>query len=81
MTKKISASVDRIEGNYLICINDENSEEILLSKSDFPFLREMDVIEILFENDSPVSAKKKHGESEERLKNNTQRLRNLFKKK
>ena len=26
MTKKISASIDRIEGDYLICISDETSD-------------------------------------------------------
>ena len=78
MTKKTSASIDRIEGDYLVCISDENSEEILLKKSDFPLLREKDVIEIVFENGAPVSAKKNQAESKKRLENNSQRLRSLF---
>ena len=80
MTRKISASVDKIEGDHIICINDENSEEILLKKSDFPLLREKDVIEIVFENGIPVLAKKNQDESEKRLEKNSQRLRSLFKR-
>ena len=80
MTKRISASIDRIEGEYLVCISDENSEEILLKKSDYPILHEKDVIEIVFENGSPVSAEKNQSESEKRLETNSQRLRSLFKR-
>ena len=78
MTKKISASIDRIEGEYLICISDETSEKILLSKSDFPHFREKDVIEIVLDGDDVISAEKNQAESERRLKNNSKRLRSLF---
>ncbi len=78
MTKKISASIDRIEGDYLICISDEASEEILLSKSNFPHFREKDIIEIVLENGLVISAEKNQVESERRLKNNSKRLRSLF---
>ena len=80
MTKKTCASVDRLEGDYIICISDENSEEILLKKSDYPLLCEKDVIEIVFENGTPVSVEKNQNESEKRLETNSQRLRNLFKR-
>ena len=78
MTKKINASIDRIEGDYLICISDETSEEILLSKSDFPHFREKDIIEIVLDGDDVISAEKNQAETERRLKNNSKRLRSLF---
>ncbi len=81
METKRTAAVDRIEGEFIVCICDDNSEEIVLKKNDFPDLYESDVIEITFENNIPVSVTKSEEERKRRLAANKERLNRLFNRK
>lgn len=76
-----SAAIDRIEGEYIVCICDDNSEEIILKKCDYPDLCESDVIEITLEDNVPVSVTKSDEERQKRLSANKERLSRLFNRK
>lgn len=81
MEFKRTAAIDRIEGECIVCICDDNCEEILLKKDEFPYLTECDVIEITFRDGLVVSVTKSDEERSRRLSKNKERLNRLFKSK
>lgn len=81
MEIKRTAAIDRIEGECIVCICDDNCEEILLKKDEFPDLCERDVIEITFKNGIIMSVTNLGEERKRRLSKNKERLSGLFNRK
>ena len=81
MVQKIKTAVDRIEGNFLVCCDDETLNIRHLSLADHPTLQPNDVLLITEENGEILSLELLKDETDLRLHSAEERMRRLFKRK
>ena len=81
MIQKIKTAVDRIEGDYLVCCDDETLEIRHLLRADYPTLKPNDVLLLTEENGNVTSLELLEDETETRLRAAEERLHRLFKRK
>ena len=81
MIQKIKTAVDRIEGDYLVCCDDETLEIRHLLRADYPTLKPNDVLLLTEENGNVISLELLEDETETRLRAAEERLHRLFKRK
>ncbi len=81
MIQKIKTAVDRIEGDYLVCCDDETLEIRHLLRADYPTLKPNDVLLLTEENGKVISLELLEDETETRLRAAEERLHRLFKRK
>ena len=81
MVQKIKTAVDRIEGYYLVCCDDETLHIRHLLRADYPALKPNDVLLITEENGRVLSLDYLKDETDTRLRTAEERMHRLFKRK
>ena len=81
MAKKIKTAVDRIEGEYLVCCDDETMNIRHLLRAEHPTLLPNDVLLITEENGRLLSVEHLKEETDARLRKAEERMHRLFKRK
>ena len=78
MTLTVKTVVDRIEGELLVCSDDETSAERFLARKDYPDLKPNDVLLLTLEGDTVVHLELLKAETDERMQKASARLHALF---
>ena len=78
MSQTIKTVVDRIEGDLLVCSDDNTSAERTLSHTLYPHLKPNDVLLLTLDGDEILSVELLGEETEARTKRARERLNKLF---
>lgn len=81
MVLKIKTAVDRIEGDFLVCCDDETMHIRHLLRADYPHLQPNDVLLITEDDGVTLSLELLKEETEMRLREAEDRMHRLFKRK
>lgn len=81
MAETLKTAVDRIEGEFLVCCDDETMQIRHLLRTDYPHLQPNDVLLITEENGEILSLEHLKEETEMRLREAEERMHRLFKRK
>ena len=81
MVRKIKTAVDRIEGDFLVCCDDETLHIRHLSRAEHPRIAPNDVLLITEDDGKILSLELLKEETEQRLQKAQERMHRLFKHK
>ena len=81
MIQKIKTAVDRIEGDFLVCCDDETLHIRHLLRTEYPHLQPNDVLLLTEEDGEILSLEALTEERDLRLQEAEERMRRLFKRK
>ena len=78
MISEVKTVVDRIEGDFLVCSDDDTMGERLLARRDFPHIKVNDVLLLVIEENGISSVTVLKEETEQRFRAASERLQRLF---
>ena len=81
MARKVKTVIDRIEGDFLVCCDDDTMQIRHLARADYPHLRPNDVLLITEDDGALLSLEHLKEETDTRLRKAEARMHRLFKRK
>lgn len=81
MLQKVKTAIDRIEGDFLVCCDDDTMKPRLLPRTKYPHYAPNDILLITEENGEVLSIERLPNETEARLQAVNDRMHRLFKHK
>ena len=81
MIQKIKTAVDRIEGDFLVCCDDETLNIRHLLRAEFPSFQPNDILLLTEENGNVTTVELLKDETEARLREAKERMHRLFQRK